>query len=113
MSTRPRQVSTKEQIGEQNWDLVTRLADERLVTTREETVEVIHEALIRSWPQLRGWVDTDRDFRIWQNRLRPTVEEWKENKQDGSMLLRGRQLLQAEEYLQSHHEVNPIDRTKN
>ena len=99
-----RQVSTKEQIGQQNWDLVTELADERLVTTKEETVEVIHEALIRSWPQLRGWVDTDRDFRIWQNRLRPVVEEWKKNNRDSSLLLRGRQLLQAEGYLQAYKE---------
>ncbi len=80
-----RRVGTKKQIKEQNWDLVTRLASERLVTTnlaedtQEETVEVIHETLIRSWPQLREWVDTDRDFRIWQNRLRPTVEEWQKS----------------------------------
>ncbi len=83
-----RQVSTKELVGEENWPLVTELANERLVTTysaedtQQEAVEVIHEALIRSWQQLKEWVDADRDFRIWQNRVRPTVEEWQESSQD-------------------------------
>ena len=103
-----RQVGTKEQIGEQNWQLVTKLASERLVITdqaedtQEETVEVIHEALIRSWQRLGRWVNTDRDFRVWQNRLQPTIKEWQESNFDRNLLLRGRQLLQAEEYLQSH-----------
>ena len=37
------------------------LADARLVTTGEQTVEVAHEALIREWPALRGWLEEDRD----------------------------------------------------
>ena len=105
-----RQVGTKEQIGEQNWFLVSQLATKRLVTTdqaeskkgKEETVEVIHEALIRRWQRLRGWVDADRDFRLWQNRLRSRVDKWLEDSEDKDMLLRGKELLQAEEYLDSH-----------
>lgn len=46
-----RQVATKTQVGEENWDLVTRLADLRLVVTgrdaqERETVEVVHLSLI-------------------------------------------------------------------
>ena len=105
-----RQVGTKGHIGEQNWDLVNDLASKRLVTTdqvegkEEETVEVIHEALIRSWQRLKEWVDADRDFRIWQNHLRQTIEVWEKENRDESILLRGRQLLQAEEYLESRKE---------
>ena len=46
--------------------LVKRLADERLIVTSqdlasdEDQVEVAHEALIRHWPRLRGWLDEDR-----------------------------------------------------
>ena len=29
--------------------------------TREPTVEVAHEALLREWPRLAGWIDGDRD----------------------------------------------------
>jgi DNA-binding SARP family transcriptional activator len=35
------------------------LADQRLLTTGEETVEVAHEALLREWPRLRGWLEED------------------------------------------------------
>ena len=30
-------------------------------TTREPTVDVAHEALLREWSRLRGWLDDDRD----------------------------------------------------
>ena len=104
-----RQVGTKKQIGEQNWSLVSQLASKRLVTTdqaksKEETVEVIHEALIRRWKRLRDWVDADRDFRLWQNRLRPRIDEWQEKNKDEDMLLRGRELLQAKECLDNRQE---------
>ena len=33
------------------------LTDARLVTTDEKTAEVAHEALIREWPTLRGWLN--------------------------------------------------------
>ena len=104
-----RQVGTKQQIGEQNWSLVSKLATERLVTTdkeenKEETVEVIHEALIRRWQRLREWVNDDRDFRLWQNRLRPRIEKWQEDDRDEDMLLRGKELLQAEEHLESYQQ---------
>ena len=103
-----RQVVTRKQMGERNWGLVTRLASERLVTTgitkgseQEEIAEVIHEALIRSWQRFREWIDSNREFRIWQNHLRQTVEIWEKGIKDEGMLLQGRQLLQAEDYLES------------
>ena len=37
------------------------LTDARLVTAADGTVEVAHEALIREWPRLRGWLDEDRE----------------------------------------------------
>ena len=33
------------------------LADARLITTSEDSAEVAHEALIREWPTLRGWLE--------------------------------------------------------
>jgi hypothetical protein len=54
-----RRIATKAELGEQNWSLVKQLADARLVVTSRngadlETVEVVHEALIRNWGELRG-----------------------------------------------------------
>ena len=39
------------------------LADERLVTIGEGEVEVAHEALLREWPRLRGWLEEDAQGR--------------------------------------------------
>jgi WD40 repeat protein len=53
------------------WDLVSQLVELRLLTLgadpkdRTPTVELAHEALIRSWTRLKTWVDDDADFRRW------------------------------------------------
>ena len=44
--------------------------------TGEETVEVAHEALIQNWKRLRDWLDEDREFLLWHQRLRGAVAEW-------------------------------------
>ena len=76
-----RRLATSEEVGGDNWDLVTRLASERLVvtnrneSTNEETVEVVHEALIRHWGRLRGWMQENRKFRIWQQGLMVVLQQ--------------------------------------
>ena len=74
-----RQFATRTQLDPIDWALVQRLADERLVVTDRyvmgrETAEVVHEALITAWPMLRSWMDEDREFRIWQERVRDAME---------------------------------------
>ena len=102
-----RQVATREQVGADNWNLVTELANERLVVTGRdaqghETVEVVHEALLRHWQPLRQWIEQDRQFRVWQNRLRLAIREWEEKNKDEGALLRGARLAEAEERLNDH-----------
>ena len=61
---------------------MTRLADARLVVTQrdegsgEDIAEVVHEALIREWRRLRQWVDADREFLVWRQRLTEARKEW-------------------------------------
>jgi WD40 repeat protein len=84
---------------------VQRLADARLVvtgrdaSTGQETAEVAHEALIRSWGRLRGWMEMDRAFRVWQERLRAALHQWQASDQDEGALLRGVPLAEAESWL--------------
>ncbi|NES65413.1 MAG: WD40 repeat domain-containing protein, partial [Okeania sp. SIO2D1] len=108
-----RRIATKTDLNESNWDLVKQLADARLVVTsrggtenntEQETVEVVHEALIRNWGQLREWMEVDREFRSWQEQLRSAKKQWEENNQDKGSLLRGAALLKAEEKLQERPE---------
>jgi hypothetical protein len=104
-----RRLARRSQVGESNWNLVARLASERLVVTGrggpgetaqvEETAEVIHEALIREWGTLKNWMREDRDFRIWQERLRVALRQWEEAGRSNRALLVGVALGEARKWL--------------
>jgi WD40 repeat protein len=100
-----RRIATRAEVGEDNWNLVSYLAGypARLVVTGrqepEDTVEVVHEALIREWGTLREWINANRDFRTWQERLKVALREWKNNNHDSGALLRGVPLNVAAEWL--------------
>ncbi|ACC79697.1 WD40 repeat domain-containing protein [Nostoc punctiforme] len=104
-----RRIAMKAQLGEQSWSLVKKLADARLVVTSrnlssQETVEVVHEALIRNWGELRQWMNTNRVFRAWQERLRAAKGQWEATNKDSGSLLRGAALAEAEEKLKERPE---------
>ncbi len=73
------------------------LAEARLVTVGEDTVEVAHEALIREWPTLREWLSADRESLRLHRRLTEATAEWEISGFDDSMLFRGARLAQARE----------------
>jgi hypothetical protein len=106
-----RRLATRAEVGEENWDLITRLASARLVVssrdeeTGVETVEIVHEALIGGWERLRLWIELDRAFRTWQERLRVAMRQWQTSGRDEGALLRGAPLAEAEGWLHSR----PID----
>ncbi|MCA9983342.1 MAG: hypothetical protein KDE59_03570, partial [Anaerolineales bacterium] len=105
-----RRVALRQELGEEAWRLVQKLADARLVVTNvnasgEETVEVVHEALIRTWGLLRDWMDEDRSFRAWQERLRQGLDQWQRSQRDPGALLRGVLLQQAQEWSGSENAV--------
>ncbi|MCQ3929985.1 MAG: hypothetical protein DPW16_05965 [Chloroflexi bacterium] len=64
--------------------------------TREPTVEVAHEALIRQWRRLREWLDDSREDLRMQRRLTSATEEWLNQKKDASFLASGVRLQQFE-----------------
>ncbi|MBD2207429.1 CHAT domain-containing protein [Calothrix sp. FACHB-1219] len=98
-----RRIATKADVGD-NWDLVAQLASARLVVTGErkggETVEIAHETLINNWGELQRWMQQNRDFRSWQERLRMAMVQWDKSNQDQEALLRGFLLVEAEDWLQ-------------
>ncbi|WP_156818202.1 nSTAND1 domain-containing NTPase [Mastigocladopsis repens] len=113
-----RRIATRKEVGDENWGLVSDLAGytARLVVTGhdeksgEDTVEVVHEALIREWQTLREWMKKDRLFRAWQERLRDIIHQWEETKRDEGVLLRGVPLSEAEEKLkQRREELSPSE----
>ncbi|MBW4511122.1 MAG: myosin kinase [Scytonematopsis contorta HA4267-MV1] len=116
-----KRVASEKEIGKEKWDLVQYLASERLVvtgkdeTTQEKTVEIIHEALIREWKTLKDWIKKNRDFRIWQERLKPDVEEWlnkkdKNKKKDKlETLLQGTRLAVAQDWYNQRKDELSLD----
>ena len=101
-----RRLATRDEVKAENWDLVMRLADARLVVTNrnessgEETVEIVHEALIRSWGRLEQWIQVDGEFRHWQEQLRSAIRQWESSDKDEGGLLRGKPLADAEYWQQ-------------
>ncbi len=65
--------------------------------TREPTIEVAHEALLREWPRLREWIDEDRDAIRVRRMLAQSAADWEEHRRDESELYRGTRLAAADE----------------
>ena len=87
------------------------LADARLVTTAEHYAEVAHEALIREWPALRGWLDKDREGLRLHRHLGEAAQDWEKMQRDSGDLYRGARLAQALEWGKDHPgELSPLER---
>jgi WD40 repeat protein/class 3 adenylate cyclase len=87
------------------------LADARLVTIGEGTVEVAHEALIRHWPTLREWLDEDREGRLVHRRLTDAAREWDATDREPALLYRGTRLAGAGDWASAHDtELNELER---
>lgn len=56
------------------------LTAERLLTRDgdgdDATVELAHEALVRAWPRLRGWLEAEREALLAESRLLADAREW-------------------------------------
>ena len=83
--------------------VVAELADARLLTTNradrtdDRWVEVAHEALIRGWPRLRGWIEEDRAALRVHRHLTEAAQEWERLGHDEGMLYRTARLAEAME----------------
>ncbi|MCV0429666.1 MAG: AAA family ATPase, partial [Roseibium sp.] len=117
-----RAVVTRAEIGDEDWGTVLDLAEARLVSTDQdpdreiETAELVHEALInftrrtsknsssadatdlRSWGRLRSWLDEDREFGLWRQRLHSYVE----NHRDKDSLLPNDLVPEAQNWVRTH-----------
>jgi DNA-binding SARP family transcriptional activator/WD40 repeat protein len=87
------------------------LTERRLLTMSTTTVEVAHEALLREWPRLRGWLEEDAQGRRTQRRLADAARDWDERGRDPGDFYRGARLAVALEWRAVHEtEPNAIER---
>ena len=75
------------------------LSFDRDPETRGPTVEVAHEALLREWGRLRGWIDASREDLRTERRLALGAREWLEAGRDTSFLASGSRLEQFEAWM--------------
>jgi WD40 repeat protein len=83
--------------------VVSALVERRLLTmdrdreSREPTIEIAHEALLRGWPRLREWLDEDRDWVRELRALASAARLWESSGRDEADLYRGARLATASE----------------
>jgi len=67
-------------------------------TTREPSIEIAHEALIREWTRLRQWLEESRNDLRMQRLLAAACQEWIKAERLEGFLLAGGRLAQFEEW---------------
>ncbi|MBN1450578.1 MAG: helix-turn-helix domain-containing protein [Anaerolineales bacterium] len=83
-------------------EVLTRMANARLITMDNEVAEVAHEALIREWPTLREWLAEDREGLRLHRHLTLAANSWERRQRDPSELYRGARLTQAIAWAKTH-----------
>ena len=100
-----------EEFGEEARSVLAELTDGRLLTVGEGEVEVAHEALLREWPRLRGWLEEDAQGRRLHRHLRAAAREWQAGGRDPGELYRGARLASALDWATDHDpELNASER---
>ncbi|MFO7778127.1 MAG: BTAD domain-containing putative transcriptional regulator [Nitriliruptoraceae bacterium] len=104
------------QIDEAAAAVVDRYAAARLLTldrdrvSREPTVEVTHEALLRSWPRLAGWLAEDRELLSHVGTLQAAADRWDGGGRSPADLLRGVRLEAGTELAhEAPQRLRPVD----
>ena len=84
-------------------DLIERMVAARLVTSGEGDVELAHEALVRAWPRLRGWLEDDLEGQRTRHRLTLAAGDWDALGRLPSELYRGARLIAVSEWVNAAH----------
>ena len=89
------------------WSSSRLLTLDRHPQTRVPTVELAHEALLREWPRLRGWIEEDRQAIVVLGQLREASASWVELGRDPDALYRGGRLQVALDVTEAGPRVCP------
>ncbi|MBV9143401.1 MAG: WD40 repeat domain-containing protein [Pseudonocardiales bacterium] len=83
----------------------------RLLTQERDTVEITHEALLRAWPRLRQWIDSDHAGNLIRQEFEDAAAVWDRNRRDGAGLYRGSRLETARLWAASASHEGDLSRT--
>jgi WD40 repeat protein len=89
--------------------LLDQMLGTRLLVMTEDSnefiVEIVHDVLIPEWLAKIDngrWLEKQRQFRLWQQRLEEDIQNWENKNCDKLALLSDDRLLTAERYFNSH-----------
>jgi tetratricopeptide (TPR) repeat protein len=104
-----RRVASKAEIPSGSHRLIDLFVEARLLVKDRrasrsgeiEIIEVAHEALLREWPVLRGWLEADREFLLAKELLADDLAAWESAapKDKPDALLSGLKLTRAGQWL--------------
>ncbi len=80
----------------ESWVTARLLTTDRDPETREPVVQIGHEALLVSWPRLRGWIEEERDWLRLASQARSAAVDWEALGRDDDALWRGTRLDRAD-----------------
>ncbi|MFG1648258.1 hypothetical protein ACGFMK_48895, partial [Amycolatopsis sp. NPDC049252] len=83
-------------------EALSALVTARLVVVDAGTVELTHEALLRAWPRLRGWIADDRSSLLLRRELSEAASTWERKHHDTADLYRGSRLAAARDWAGRH-----------
>ena len=72
-------------------------------------LDVVHDALIVHWEQLRKWQEQYRDGMIVERKIEAAAEEWLSKEKNSDYLLQGDRLAVAELYLKNYGNWGMLD----
>jgi WD40 repeat protein len=91
--------------------VLDRFTRDRLLTAADGTVEVAHEALIREWPRLHGWLEEDVQGREIRAHVTQAARQWDDRGRDPAELYRGTRLSVTLDWAARHgRELNELER---
>ena len=96
--------------GEEATAVLERLAGSRLLVVGDDSAEIAHEALIREWPRLRGWLAENREELRARRRLTTAARAWEEAGRDEADLYRGPRLAAAIEPAGEERQLSRVER---
>jgi cellulose biosynthesis protein BcsQ len=84
-----------------------------LITVDENTAEITDEALLRAWPRLRSWIESDRTGLYVHQQLTEAAQRWDRDGRPDSVLYRDTALAVAQEWAQKpdhHSDLGKLER---
>jgi DNA-binding SARP family transcriptional activator/WD40 repeat protein len=79
--------------------LIDLMVTARLVISDADMFELAHEAVVRAWPRLRGWLEDDLEGQRMRHHLTQAAEDWAGSGSQESDVYRGTRLAATREWV--------------